>query len=277
MHLSQSALAVNLGIAGSPFSEDVVEKMCKAGIRRAEFPLTKSFIAYDSEAAIREAASKLQDAGIEVWSCHPMFGGQWDISQLDEQKRRHAVELYVNTFPATVALGATLTVIHPSAEPIPDEERFARMEQTRKSLREMAEAASTMRLRLAVEILPRTCLGRTTDEILALLYDLPTEVGGVCLDVNHANLREDLTCTVRTLGNRLLTLHISDNDGVDERHWLPGRGIIRWTEFIRALEAACYTGAFVYETGTEKGKELECLMQIKENFANLLHQAHQKG
>jgi hypothetical protein len=42
------------------------------------------------------------------------------------------------------------------------------------------------------------------------------------IDINHLNLRErDIAAAVRQLGSRLLTTHCSDNDGLDERHWLP--------------------------------------------------------
>jgi sugar phosphate isomerase/epimerase len=76
------------------------------------------------------------------------------------------------------------------------------------------------------------------------------------------------------LGDRLLTLHISDNDGIDERHWLPGQGIINWPGFIRALESSNYAGAFVYETTSKTGPGLHALAEVRENFSDLLEKAH---
>jgi sugar phosphate isomerase/epimerase len=134
-------------------------------------------------------------------------------------------------------------------------------------------AAAPPGLRLAVEILPRTCLGRTSGELMAIIADLDPSRVGACLDANHANLRENLAGSVRSLGTRLLTLHVSDNDGVDERHWMPGRGIINWVEFLRILDASGYNGAFVYETARKKGEEIGGLIEIRANFCRLLEMA----
>jgi len=273
MRLSRSSLAVNLEIAGTPFSPLSVQRMQEARIQRTEFPLVKRYLAYETDGVLKEAAAVLQDAGIEVWSCHPPFGGEWDISQTDPAKRRRAVELTAGTFAPARALGATRIILHPSAEPIADGDRPARLAQARQSLRELA-AVAPPGLRLAVEFLPRTCLGHTLAELMTIISNLDPERAGACLDVNHANLREDLACCVRTLGDRLLTLHISDNDGVDERHWLPGSGVIHWPAFLRALEQSSYAGAFVYETARRDGQELEGLKEIVRNFTTLLAQVH---
>ncbi len=270
MSFGLTNLAVNLAIAGAPFSPRPVENMQAAGIYTTEFPLNKTYINYDDPGAVADAARRLHSGGIRVWSCHPPFGGEWDISQLDDARRRRAVELTIATFPATQAIAAGLIIIHPSAEPIPDAERAARIEQARRSLRELAAAAAPFGLRLAVEILPRTCLGRTSEELMSIIGDSDERLVGACLDANHANLREELPHTVKTLGRRLLTLHISDNDGVDERHWLPGKGVIRWREFLQVLSEHGYGGAFVYETAPLKGDEVKGLKEVRENFQRLL-------
>jgi hypothetical protein len=36
----------------------------------------------------------------------------------------------------------------------------------------------------------------------------------------------DLAHTVRQLGDSLSTLHLSDYDGIDEKHELPGKGVL---------------------------------------------------
>jgi sugar phosphate isomerase/epimerase len=110
--------------------------------------------------------------------------------------------------------------------------------------------------------------------LLAIIGDLDPNGVGACLDVNHANLRENPADTVRWLGHRLLTLHISDNDGVDERHWMPGRGVINWLEFLGALEDSAYSGTLVYETTPVNGPGVNALNAVRENFAGLLEKLH---
>ena len=87
------------------------------------------------------------------------------------------------------ALGAPLVVVHPSAEPIADAERAARLDGARRSLEALARVAAPAGVRVAVECLPRSCLGHTAAELLSLVGPLDA-AAGVCLDVNHLNLRE---------------------------------------------------------------------------------------
>ena len=102
---------------------------------------------------------------------------------------------------------------------------------------------------VAVECLPRTCLCHTAEESLRLLDGLDERLFGVCLDVNHSNLREDVVRAARAYGRRIASTHISDNDGLDERHWLPGKGIIPWRDWVAALAGGGYRGPLIYEVG----------------------------
>ena len=53
---------------------------------------------------------------------------------------------------------------------------------------------------------------------------------------------------VRRLGARLMALHLSDYDGVDEKHDMPGRGVLHWKSFMQTLRDVEYDGPFNYET-----------------------------
>ena len=45
----------------------------------------------------------------------------------------------------------------------------------------------------------------------------------------------------------LVGLHVSDRDETNERHWLPGEGIVDFMSVIAALEKIGYDGYFTYE------------------------------
>jgi sugar phosphate isomerase/epimerase len=52
-----------------------------------------------------------------------------------------------------------------------------------------------------------------------------------CYDSSHDFLYSPEPCSLlRKWGHLLATTHLSDNDGTQDRHWLPGEGIIRWDE-----------------------------------------------
>lgn len=82
------------------------------------------------------------------------------------------------------------------------------------------------------------------------------EVFGFCFDVGHANVMgRNIYQYITTLGKRLTTLHIHDNNGTTDSHMLPysqldvtdSRTNIQWDEFLRALKDVGYEGPLAFE------------------------------
>ncbi|MBQ8401675.1 MAG: sugar phosphate isomerase/epimerase, partial [Clostridia bacterium] len=86
-----------------------------------------------------------------------------------------------------------------------------------------------------------------------------------CFDTNH-NLSEPNAEYIRAVGDRIVTLHVSDYDFIDEKHWFPMDGGIDWRELLSVLEEVNYTGRFTYETMPE-GKTYDDLV---ENYNKLM-------
>lgn len=192
--------------------------------------------------AIKE---RCDQAGITVWTVHIPYGGAYDISQVNDSARREAVRLSAQDMAASARLLAPKRfVIHPSAEPIADEEREARITASRRSLVELAAEAAGYGIPLLVENLPRTCLGRNSGELLRIIDGIDNT--GICFDVNHL-LGESHASFVANTRGRIGTTHMSDYDGTDEKHWLPGEGVIDWTALLNGLQETGYNGPFIYE------------------------------
>jgi sugar phosphate isomerase/epimerase len=188
-------------------------------------------------------------AGITLLSYHIPFGDRTDISVTDEDARIKACETDKELIKLAADIGITRFVIHPSYEPITDEEREARMAQAKKSLAELAEYADSLGAVICVEDLPRSCLGHDVAEMLSLVS--ADDRLRVCFDVNH--LLTVYNCThrdfVQALGDKIVTCHMSDYDFVDEKHYFCGNGHINWDELIGLLEDVGYCGPFLYEGG----------------------------
>jgi sugar phosphate isomerase/epimerase len=152
-------------------------------------------------------------------------------------------------------LKAKKLVIHGSYEisrPIPAAERQARIAASRKSLAALAGKAKTLNAQLALECLPRSCLGNTSQEIQILADGIPSL--GICLDTNHL-LQEKNEDFISAIGSRIVTLHISDYDRSDEKHWLPGQGVNDWNAIVKTLQDKGYRGPFLFESrGTPEEK-----------------------
>ena len=66
------------------------------------------------------------------------------------------------------------------------------------------------------------------------------------IDLNHIMQEKESDC-VLALRDYLVGLHVSDRDEINERHWLPGEGIVDFMSVIAALEKIGYDGYFTYE------------------------------
>jgi len=206
-----------------------------------------------------------QGSRLRLWSLHAPAKHEL-FSSLDENARCRAMEEVRRTIEIAGRLSAHIVVLHASDEPIPKHERSKRMARAKEGLRELIPVARRSNVTLALELLPRTCLGNSVSELEALLEGLPQEHIGVCLDTNHVKDASSLPEVIHDLGRRLITLHISDFDGSDERHWLPGRGVIDWPAVWRALEEVGYDGPWLYESGAVYDDPVANIHLIEENF-----------
>ena len=101
----------------------------------------------------------------------------------------------------------------------------------------------------------------TPAELLGYLKRFRCDAFGICFDAGHANLMDgtpgkrsadmiewirrrwngEVRFEVDTLALLLpdvVTCHLHDNDGSDDRHWLPGEGTIDWPRLLARLEKA---------------------------------------
>lgn len=188
-------------------------------------------------------------AGIEIWSYHLPFSQKIHIASPDEEYRRRMVAYQCSMIEKAAAIGVRRFIIHPSTEPISDEELPLQMAAAKKSLAELAQFAEEHGAVMCVEDLPRTCLGHTADEMLELIS--ADSRLRVCFDVNHLLTVYGSTHAefVQKLGDRIITTHMSDYDFLDEKHFFPGYGMIDWKSLVESLEAADYSGPFLYEGG----------------------------
>lgn len=191
---------------------------------------------------------------VVLWSFHLPFCPFDKIDISNREISKQTVELFKRYIRKANSIGIKIFVIHSSGEPIEEAEREDRIECAKSSLKELAEYAAEMGCIIAVEDLPRSCLGNCSKEILELISvhkDLR-----VCFDTNHL-LNEDISDFIRNVGDRIITTHISDYDFINERHWLPGEGGIDWKSLVSSLEEIGYNGYWLYEIGLETPWSIE--------------------
>lgn len=229
---------------------DAIRGIAAAGIQCIEISasLANYLETYDILSRAEEYAAIAAQAGVELWSLHLPFSRVYDISSEDDNARDYAISTNLSLIDAAHRMGIGTLVLHPSSEPITDDRRPERLRRSREAILRHVERAAGYGMVVAVEDLPRTCLCNTASEMLDLLRDTGASV---CFDTNHC-LKEDSVSFLDALhagGAKVQTLHISDYDGIDERHHLPGDGINDWRGILVALGRMGYTGPLMHEVG----------------------------
>ncbi|NMA46798.1 MAG: sugar phosphate isomerase/epimerase [Lentisphaerae bacterium] len=237
-------LGVSLHSLAKPITDDMLEALSGSGIRTAEIystPLLKG-VADGHE----RLAAAMKKAGISPMTIHADFGAGIDPSKPATSDA--ALASLRQALADARFFAAPMVVIHASSEPISAEERPARLDWSLKTLAELSGEFRRAGVKIAIELLPRTCLGNCLGELERFIKELGDDVCGVCLDVNHGMDQYALLPQwVKALGKNLITLHLSDYDGIDEKHWLPGAGVIDWPAFMAALRSIDYRGPFNFE------------------------------
>lgn len=190
-------------------------------------------------------AKYAQETEVELWSQHLPYGmKEYNPANLDKTFREKTVELDREILKIISDAGIKIAVIHPSGEPVKCIERSDGLKYATESILKINETAKECGITLAIENLPRTCLCNHSDELLQVLKADHTL--RVCFDVNHL-LTQSHKAFTDAVGSKIVTLHISDYDFTDEKHWLPGEGKIKWSELLNLLKAINYTGPFMNE------------------------------
>lgn len=219
-------------------------------LNESKIDIIEISMCYDMHASInhKELKSLSQRYEVGLWSYHLPFApfSVIDISSLNRELRENAINLYTKLIEKAADIGIDKFIVHPSGEPIAPEERADRMRYSMQTLDTLAEIAHRCGAVIAVEDLPRTCIGNTSDEIDKLIG--ANDKLRVCFDTNHL-LSEDNIQFMKKLADKIITVHISDYDFVDERHWLPGEGMLDWNKMFATFKEIGYKGAWLYEIG----------------------------
>ena len=219
----------------------------KEGIKYIEItinPFYRKVPPEQTEPMMQAMKASIDSTKMRIWSVHLPFSHTLDISVLDDSARNANVNFMAKIIKLSAMYSPRKLVLHPSSEPIKEEDREQRLHNSIASIDILRKETAEIGAQLCIENLPRTCLGRDSKEMKQLVEDFPDV--GICFDVNHL-LTESQHDFIQALGDKITTVHISDYDYVDEKHWLPGKGKIDWGLLYSDLINANYKGVFMFE------------------------------
>jgi sugar phosphate isomerase/epimerase len=112
--------------------------------------------------------------------------------------------------------------------------------------------------------------GGIVEEILGLIEQIGSPALGVCLDTSHANIqRLNQPEAIRTCGEKLIALHISDNDTSGDQHKAPLYGSVDMVGVIAALREVGYQFNFNLEIPGEndRGHARPEIIELRSRYA----------
>lgn len=219
----------------------------------------------------------VSNPGVKNWSVHAPYGRCFDPSSPDEQIRQNSRAAFLDAVYAAGKLGAGRVIAHPGADIPYDVPRQTRLDLAVETLKFAADAAGEHGIQLAVEPLPKEEVGNTVDELLEIVHRIDRTNVGVNFDVNHLFPPEAIPGMIRKVGDLILSVHISDQDG-EERHWLPFEGAMNWAEVLAALVDVGYKGPLVYEAHIKNANSCDDVVRIiSDNYRRLVALAPENG
>jgi sugar phosphate isomerase/epimerase len=238
---------------------DCLERVRESGFSMIEICSFPAHLDYHDLDAVRRAAHRIDELGLEPYSFHAPFADHIDITALNPDHRGSALGEILRAAEAAAILQVRYFVIHPGPEHSWQprcEERFQRLENAASTLTKVAQRCSELGIRCVLENkLPHLLFGSTSD-ILWILGAMNTIDIGTCLDTGHAYLSGDLYSVMHKLSGHLQMIHANDNRGNYDDHKPPGDGNIDWSRLLMELSQIEFHGGFILELSGSKEPEI---------------------
>lgn len=208
------------------------------------------------DAAVAEYARVRDELGVSVNQCHCTI--TVDVASPDAARRASDLAQMHRDLDICGALGIRNMVIHPGGwmECGSAAEVRALDDLRRAAFTELAAHGERVGVRLAIEnvtdfgkgVWGHRRFGAIVEELLGLIEEIGSPALGICLDTSHANIMGlNQPAAIHTCGDKLIALHISDNDGSGDQHRTPGYGTVDWPGIMTALREINYPGDFNLE------------------------------
>ena len=229
-------------------NEDFLKDCAKSGIKTIELAIGGIENCFTAD--LDKIKSLADSYGIRIWSFHMPYRpfGFMDITSPAKGVKKLGLELVAELIKKAGDMGIGKYVVHSSEvfrdENTTEEEVKDRLNYAKENLCYLADVAEKAGGVVAIENLPPTCCPTNYNEHLELLS--ADSRLRACFDTNHM-IGGDPAEHIRALGSKLVTLHVSDYELTDEKHWLPGEGKNDWPSIVDALSDINYQGVWLYE------------------------------
>jgi sugar phosphate isomerase/epimerase len=143
-------------------------------------------------------------------------------------------------------------------------------------LRTLGEYAAELDLEIAIELEPfRLSLVNSLDRMTAFLDDVGLPSVRANLDVSHLALVNTPPSKIAELADRIAHIHFSDCDGKVHGDLPPGRGVVEFLPYLRAIKETGFDGTLSIELeySPEPDKIVDWVTEAYQATARLMREA----
>ncbi len=155
----------------------------------------------------------------------------------DEPESEGILNRYLDAVRACADYSIPVMVVHLSGGDNPPEPSILGIER----LKRVTELAERNNIIIALENLKRPAY-------IDYVYErIQSDKLQFCYDSGHENIFSKGEDLLSKHADRLVVLHLHDNNGIADQHKLPGDGAIDWNDIARRLKRSGYNGAISLE------------------------------
>jgi sugar phosphate isomerase/epimerase len=134
-----------------------------------------------------------------------------------------------------------------------------------RSVRSLIATAKRLGIDIAIENTPEpfSFLVKNMRDIALFYSELGTDADlGMAFDIGHANTTKEIFGFIDKFADKIVHVHVSDNEGKYDQHKGVGYGKIEWKVVAKALKAINYKGVVVCESVDHVLESLETMRHL---------------
>src|SRR5664280_2462553 len=222
-------------------AEPSLRRIAEAGFRHIQWIHHWNHDFIYTQPEIEHIAGLMNDLGLSLYDIHAPTGAEKNWFSTVEYQRLAGVEIMKNRVDMCATLGGSVIVAH-IPELIPENVRSWR--QLKRSLDELEDFCCGKAVRIAVENRPHDQF----NGIHELFSDHDPQFIGLCYDSGHGNIGGKGLQHLDSVKERLISVHLHDNDGLADQHRPIFTGTVDWEELAQLVAESPYREFLTFET-----------------------------
>lgn len=188
------------------------------------------------ESELAQIETWFKDLGLRLNEIHGSDGCEKAWGSDLAYERQAGIELVKNRIDMAHRLGGKTIVMHTPARLADHEDHPAAWDHFRVTLDRLEPYAQDRGIRIALENL----VPSNFDVLDRMMSAYSPRFLGICYDSGHGNITGNGLDRLDRLKDRLIALHLNDNDGRSDQHRLIFSGTVDWQRLATIISASCY-------------------------------------